>query len=941
MQRDAHGRMRLYEVLIAALIVVLVLVPHVLGAKTSEYAMGDDGKPVPTLSMDDLQKPGMRIAVLTGSELIDTIQNFFPDAQSLEYDAFADVFNALDTGKADAALGFAPHLTIVPQTYPGMTNIREPVTQYGYGFATQKNERGALLRDQLNTYFGELVASGRFQELKEKWDASEGEQCMGEYVFTGKNGTLRIATMGTWSPMSFYAGDELTGMFIEMANGFCQKYGYTPTYSSMPYASEIAGLNAGTYDMIADNIAWTTERLESVNLTDPLFTDEVYVFVPAKASEGEQLSGVDAFAAQVASSFEKNFVREDRWKLLLSGLGVTVALSVLCGLIGTALGAAVCFLRMRRSDVAKAFADLYVHVFRGVPIVVLLLVLNYLIFTSPDFPPFWVCVVAFSLDFSAYASEIMRKGIEAVPKGQLRAARALGFGSFHGFRKVVLPQALINMLPVYGGQFIAMVKLTSVAGYISVMDLTRASDIIRSRTYEAFFPLILTAVIYYLMCALLISLLQVVERRIQPGAGRAKKVRQLMGQEAPSGGRRAVVGGSSGTAAASSALRPASGAETADIRPVFSVSHLAKRFGDVEPLRDVSCDIWHGDVVAVIGPSGAGKSTFISQLNQLETADAGTIRFEGEDILASGYDLNGHRRRVGMVFQSFNLFPHLSIIENVMLAQVELLHRTRSEALERGMELLEAVGLSDKALNYPEELSGGQQQRVAIARAVAMDPEVLLFDEPTSALDPTTIGEVLSVMRGLAADGMTMVVVTHELGFAKSVSNRVFYLDEGVIYEQGSPKQVFDAPQREKTRQFVNHLKVLRLEFVGGRFDVEDAYAGIESFGRRHLIDRRTVLAMEMVVEELVGEILLGHFADNMRVELVFEMREETGKLGVRARFAGDDYDPLERGDELSVTLIRYAVEGLRYYTQDGYGVVEGLFRSHRQLEGTYHSDRM
>lgn len=797
------GRMRLYEVLIAVLIIALVLVPSVLGAASSEYEEGSDGKPVPSLGLADLQKPGTKIAILTGSELTDTMQDFFPEAQALQYDTFADVFNALVMGKVDAALGFYPHLTIVPQSYPGITYVREPITQYGYGFGTQKNERGKKLRDEMNAYFGELVSSGRFQALQEKWDASNGEQRMGEYSFSGENGTLKIATMGTWSPMSFYAGDELTGMFIEMANGFCQEYGYAPMYSSMPYASEIAGLNSGEYDVIADNIAWTPERLESIYITDPLFNDEVYAFVPAVVAEGEQLTGIDAFAASVAGSFEKNFVREDRWKLLLAGLGVTVALALLSGLFGTLLGALVCFLRMRRNDLANAVADLYIRVFRGVPIVVLLLVLNYLVFTGSDFPPFWVCVVAFSLDFSAYTSEIFRKGIEAVPEGQSLAARALGFGGFLAFWKVVLSQALVNVLPVYGGQFISMVKLTSVAGYISVMDLTRASDIIRSRTYDAFFPLILTAVIYFLMCALLIALLRLLEKRIQPGAGRAKKVHRLMESCASETVHPSV------SDDAANHIVPVKPSGKESTCPVFSVSHLAKSFGDVRPLKDVSCDIREGDVVAVIGPSGAGKSTFVSILNQLETADAGTISFMGEDILAHGYDLNELRRRVGMVFQSFNLFPHLTVVENVMLAQVELLHKTKPEALARSMELLEKVELADKAINYPNELSGGQQQRVAIARAVAMDPKAILFDEPTSALDPTTIDEVLSVMRGLAASGMTMVVVTHELSFARNVANRVFFLDEGVIYEEGSPEQIFGTPQKEKTKEFIGHLQVL------------------------------------------------------------------------------------------------------------------------------------
>ena len=208
-----------------------------------------------------------------------------------------------------------------------------------------------------------------------------------------------------------------------------------------------------------------------------------------------------------------------------------------------------------------------------------------------------------------------------------------------------------------------------------------------------------------------------------------------------------------------------------------------------------------------------------------------------------------------------------------------------------------------------------------------MDPAAILFDEPTSALDPTTIGEVLSVMRGLAESGMTMVVVTHELSFAKSVASRVFFLDEGVIYEEGTPEQVFGSPRREKTREFVNHLQVLNLELVGENFNIEDSFAEIEDFGRRHLIDRHTIRCMMIIAEELGGVILRERFADRTHVEITFEMKEDTGELDVKVSFTGDDFNPLENGEEASVKLIRYAAEDLRYSFQNGIGVVEGRLK--------------
>ena len=230
-----------------------------------------------------------------------------------------------------------------------------------------------------------------------------------------------------------------------------------------------------------------------------------------------------------------------------------------------------------------------------------------------------------------------------------------------------------------------------------------------------------------------------------------------------------------------------------------------KRFGDLHVLRGIDLRVQKGSVVCVLGPSGSGKSTLLRCINLLEPPDDGRIILEGKEITGggSGGDINYVRRRVGMVFQQFNLFPHKSALENVCLAQEKVLGRSSEEAAQKGRELLDRVGLSDKADEYPDRLSGGQQQRVAIARALAMDPHVMLFDEVTSALDPELIKEVLDVMRELAAEGMTMIVVTHEIGFARDVANDVVFMDEGVIVEEGPVRRVIDSPREERTRRFL------------------------------------------------------------------------------------------------------------------------------------------
>ena len=239
---------------------------------------------------------------------------------------------------------------------------------------------------------------------------------------------------------------------------------------------------------------------------------------------------------------------------------------------------------------------------------------------------------------------------------------------------------------------------------------------------------------------------------------------------------------------------------------MIQITGLEKKFGDKEVLKGINQHIDKGEVVVVIGPSGSGKSTFLRCLNLLETPTKGQITIDDENITDSNVDINKIRQKMGMVFQQFNLFPHLTIMENITLAPVKLKKLSKDEAIKKGLELLDKVGLKDRANDYPSQLSGGQKQRVAIARALEMDPEIMLFDEPTSALDPEMVGDVLEVMQELAEGGMTMVVVTHEMGFARRVGTRILFMDEGSIQEEGSPEQIFDNPENPRTQSFLSKV---------------------------------------------------------------------------------------------------------------------------------------
>ena len=241
-------------------------------------------------------------------------------------------------------------------------------------------------------------------------------------------------------------------------------------------------------------------------------------------------------------------------------------------------------------------------------------------------------------------------------------------------------------------------------------------------------------------------------------------------------------------------------------KTVIKINGLTKEFGNLKVLKGISTEIKEGEVISIIGPSGSGKSTFLRCINKLEEATSGELLVNGKNILDKKVDINKIREEVGMVFQHFNLFPHKTVLENITLGPTRLKKMTQDEANRLGIELLAKVGLADKANVYPNKLSGGQKQRVAIARALAMNPKVILFDEPTSALDPEMIGEVLEVMKDLARDGMTMLVVTHEMGFARNVGNRVFFMDQGTILEDAKPSEIFENPREERTREFLEKV---------------------------------------------------------------------------------------------------------------------------------------
>ncbi|MBR4195226.1 MAG: amino acid ABC transporter ATP-binding protein [Synergistaceae bacterium] len=351
---------------------------------------------------------------------------------------------------------------------------------------------------------------------------------------------------------------------------------------------------------------------------------------------------------------------------------------------------------------------------------------------------------------------------------------------------------------------------------------------------------------------------------------------------------------------------------------MIRLEHVRKAYPNVTPLSDVNAEIKAGDVISVIGPSGTGKSTLLRCINMLERPDGGKIYFGDEEITSPKCNIYKIRQKMGMVFQRFNLFGNLTVIENIMLAPVRLKGESRQSAYENGMRLLRQVGLPEKYLNYPDELSGGQKQRIAIARALAMNPDVILLDEPTSALDPTMVGEVQAVIRELARSGKTMMIVTHEMNFARAICSRVFYLDEGEIYEEGTPAEIFTSPKREKTRRFIRHLHVTEFRVKDGMFDFPGAVSAIDTFCQKNMIGGKQAMKLQLVFEELMQGILIP-VPGVRNIHAAIEHSEESGEILLEVRYDGALMSPAE-GDAVSYSLVKAEASDIQHTAEEADG---------------------
>lgn len=339
---------------------------------------------------------------------------------------------------------------------------------------------------------------------------------------------------------------------------------------------------------------------------------------------------------------------------------------------------------------------------------------------------------------------------------------------------------------------------------------------------------------------------------------------------------------------------------------MISIRQLKKSFGNNVVLENINVEINKGDVIGVIGPSGCGKSTLIRCINLLEVPDSGEIRIDGVNIAEKNAPIDSIRQKMGMVYQNFNLFSHKTVLENVIMAPIHLLRIPKKQAIEEAFSVLKMVGMSHRADFMPDQLSGGQKQRAAIARCLAMKPEIILFDEPTSALDPTMIDEVLAVIRKLVKTGITSVIVTHEMGFARNIANRIFFMEERGIYEEGTPDEIFDHPKREKTKIFIQKLKIFEYKLQIRQLDIYELAGKLSEYGQKYDIAKRQMNGLNLILEEIL--VFLSQNADHKDMtSVIVSYQEANQQIQLEIRYGSPSMNVLEHPDfdEISRQLIQ------------------------------------
>ena len=460
-------------------------------------------------SVEEFYAPGIRLGVQTGASYDTFCREHFPQSDISYYTAVPDLILQVKTGALDGFPIDEVSACELLKTVDGITYLPELLDELDICMALPKNDDGIRLQSQLNDFLARIKEDGTLRAVQEAWMTNDTEHQVTDYqALEAVNGTIRLATESAYPPFDYIRDGDIVGIDVDLLTRFCREAGYGLEIIDMSLDALIPSLGTRA-DVAANGITYSDERAEKVLFTDPYSSEKTVMMVRCPTEKAD-------FFTRLKNSFVSTFIRENRWQLLAKGLWTTIRISLLSAVLGTGLGFGICMLRRRNNSIGRAVTTAYIRLLQGTPIVVLLMILYYVIFTDDSVSGMAVAVVAFTLNFAAYVSEMMRTGIDAVPAGQMEAALAMGYTRTSAFFRIVMPQAALHFLPVYKGEVVSLIKSTSVVGYIAVQDLTKMSDIIRSRTYDALFPLLTTAVIYFAVAALLGYLVSRIEVKLQP-----------------------------------------------------------------------------------------------------------------------------------------------------------------------------------------------------------------------------------------------------------------------------------------------------------------------------------------------------------------------------------------------------------------------------------------
>ena len=462
-------------------------------------------------SLDQLNAPDVNLGIVTGMATDAMCAEFFPEAGTKYFNNIADALYALSIGQVDGYMIDEPMCRYLVAHNEGLVLLDGIVGDIlDTAFVLGKTDFDEQLKVELNEYIAKLKADGTIDKLLELWYGTDGDNQVLTIPIEGENGTVKAAVSTQAAPAVMLVNGQIAGVEIDILSRFCKEYGYALELTDMDFSGLINGVNSGRFNIASAYISITDERRESVNFSDPYISSGCRMIVRAPDA------GKTGFWASLSESFERTFIKEDRWKLIVRGIETTMIISVCAAALGTLLGFGLCLLRRMNDPVIHGFTTVYIRILQGTPLLVLLMILYYIVFAKSGLSGELVAIFAFALNFAAYVCEMFRTGIDSVDKGQTEAAYAIGFTKSQTFFRIVMPQAATHFLPVYKGEFISLVKMTSIVGYIAVQDLTKMSDIIRSRTYDPFFPLIATAIIYFILSSLLTALLKAVEINVLP-----------------------------------------------------------------------------------------------------------------------------------------------------------------------------------------------------------------------------------------------------------------------------------------------------------------------------------------------------------------------------------------------------------------------------------------